>query len=33
MDLGPSLVPVPKGFNDDDEVLVIGKYHYYIHKW
>jgi len=25
MDLDPSLVPVPEGFNDDDEVLVIGK--------
>jgi len=25
MDLDPSLVPIPEGFNDDDEVLVIGK--------
>ena len=24
-DLDPSLVPVPEGFNDDEEVLVIGK--------
>ena len=25
MDLDPSLLPIPEGFNDDDEVLVIGK--------
>ena len=25
MDFDPSLVPILKGFNDDDEVLVIGK--------
>ena len=25
MDLDPSLVPVPEGFNDDAEVLVIGQ--------
>ena len=24
-DLDSSLVPVPEGFNDDEEVLVIGK--------
>ena len=25
IDFDPSLVDIPEGFNDDDEVLVIGK--------
>ena len=25
MDFDPSLAPIPEGFNDDEEVLVIGK--------
>ena len=24
-DIDPALVPVPEGFNDDEEVLVLGK--------
>jgi len=24
-DIDPSLVPVPEGFNDDEEVLILGK--------
>ena len=25
IDIDPSLVPVPEGFNDDEEVLVLGN--------
>ena len=32
VDFDPSLVPIPEGFNVDDEVLVIGKSLHRINK-